>query len=353
MKGDYTLIVPALDRTGPVSVAVDIGLAARDAGWRVRILYLSTTVPRDDLGFVSELRKFQFADLWRLSGVVHTHCLRPDILGLPLSWNRKIILVTTLHNFFLIDVGFDKPRFFVEAAWRLWKRSLRGFDVVACISEAMKRYYSRCLPDHQFQMAYNFRGRQTETQVDSATLLWIENRRASGDLVLVFVGALSERKNIRGLISALPGAASISLIVCGQGPLQQEIMAIVKNLGLQNRVRFEGQVLSPSNITRHVDALVLPSYAEGFPLAVLEAASVGVPALLSNIAVHRELAHLGFGKTFDHRRFSDFFQVAQDLRNEIPAPSVDLEALWSSKFSPRVGFAQYENLISNAIKVKK
>jgi glycosyltransferase involved in cell wall biosynthesis len=347
LKGDYTLIVPALDRTGPVSVAIDIGIAARDAGWRVRLLYLTPVLQRDDLRFTHEVRQFRYTDLWRLRGVVHTHCLRPDLLGLALTWNRQITLVTTLHNFFLFDIGFDKPYHHVQAAWQLWQRALRGFDVVVCISEAMRRYYRRCLPDQPLQMAYNFRAEQPALQVDSATLEWIQNRRASGDMVLSFVGALSERKNIRGLVTALAGEPSLSLIVCGRGPLREELQAIVQRCGLKDRVRMEGQVLSPSSITRHTDALVLPSHAEGFPLAVLEAASVGIPALLSNIAVHRELACLGFGHTFDHRRFSDLAQAAQMLRLSIPAPSTALIELWSREYTPTAGFARYEKLIAD------
>ncbi len=347
-KGHYTLIVPALDRTGPVSVAVDIGIAARDKGWQVRLLYLTPVVPRDDLGFANEVRQFRFSDLWRLRGVVHTHCLRPDLLGLALTWNRQVTLVTTLHNFFLFDVGFDKPRRYVDVAWQVWKRSLQSFDVVVCISEAMRRYYSRCLHEQPLQMAYNFRAKQPALPADPATLAWIQSRRACGDVVLVFVGALSERKNIRGLVTSLAAAPSLSLIVCGRGPLCVELQAIVLSRGLQKRVRLEGQVLSPTSITRHADALVLPSYAEGFPLAVLEAASVGVPALMSNITVHRELAGLGFGLTFDHRRFTDLVQIAQALRLNTPTPSTDLIALWSREFTPEAGFARYEKLIAEA-----
>lgn len=350
MKGDYTLIIPALDWTGPVSVAVDIGMAARNAGWRVRLLYLTPVLSRNDIGFAHEVRQFRFGDLLRLRGVVHTHCLRPDLLAFALTWNRHVTLVTTLHNFFLFDVGFDKPRFYVQAAWQIWRQALRHFDQVICISEAMRRYYHRCLPNQQLQMVYNFRAESQLIQVNPETLRWIERRRSYGGIVLTFVGSLSHRKNILGLVEAIAEIPSLSLIICGQGSLRDELKSAIRKHAIQDRVRLEGHVLSPSSITQLTDALILPSYAEGFPLAVLEAASVGIPALMSNIAVHRELASLGFGQTFDHHCFSDLFQKAQSLKANTPAPSSELISLWSSEFTPQAGFLEYEKLIFESIK---
>lgn len=345
MKGDYTLIVPALERTGPVNVAVDIGSAASAAGWKVRILFLSQVTRRDDLEFAVEVRRFRTSDLWRLRGVVHTHCLRPDLLGLALTWNRKITLITTVHNCFLLDLGYSKKRRYVEAAWHFWKRSLSCFDLVICISESMRQYYITRLPGQKLQMVYNFRALSPEQPTNPATLEWIASRKAAGDIVLSFVGVLSELKNIHGLINALSHARSLSLVVCGQGPLRETLELLVLRNALQDRVRLEGHVASPTAIIRHTDSLVLPSHTEGLPLVVIEAASVGVPSLLSNIAVHRELANLGFGRTFDHLRFSDLQDKAYALRSTNPTPSAELIKLWLNRFTPEAGFKNYETLI--------
>lgn len=345
MRGLYTLVVPALDRTGPVNVAVDIGRAACAAGWQVRMLHLGGTATRDDLGFATEVRSWRKSDLWRLRGVVHTHCLRPDLMGWLLSWNRRITLMTTVHNFFLFDVGFDKPKLYVRVAWLLWKRALARYDHVVCICEAMRRYYRRALPGQPLSMAYNFRAAPEIAVADPSVLAWIEARKRAGLTVLVFVGSLSDRKNITGLVAALADAQSLALVVCGQGPLLESLDAMLRERSLADRVLLAGQVMSPASIIRHGHALVLPSFAEGFPLAVIEAAAVGIPSLLSNIAVHRELAELGFGRVFDHRCFKDLETASLSLVAHLPAPSATMQRLWASRFTPEAGFARYEALL--------
>jgi glycosyltransferase involved in cell wall biosynthesis len=347
MSDRYTLIVPSLDRTGPVNVAVDIGRAASQSGWNVCILYLSNLVERDDVEFAVEVRRFVISDLWQMKGVVHTHCLRPDLLGLLLYFNKNVFLLTTIHMFFLLDLGFLKKNpIVVNLAWMFWRLSLSCFDKVVCISESMREYYTERIPSLNFEVIYNFRSEPSDIQCSSDVAEWIQTQKVNGKLVLVFAGVLSERKNVYHLLKAVGNTPSISLIVCGDGPMRSTLEELITYNRLYDRVRLEGLVAFPASIVRLCDALVLPSHAEGFPLVVLEAAAVGVPALLSNIDVHRELENIGFGRTFDHILFFDFEDSAHQLCRTISAPSALLFNLWKNRFKPDFGFRQYENLIS-------
>lgn len=346
LKSEYTIIVPSLDPVGPVNFATDIGAEASKSGWKVRILYLSNSSRHVDVAFASEVRQFRFSDIWRLGGVVHTHCLRPDLLGLALTWNRKINLITTLHNFFLIDLGYlGKSRYLIEAAWQVWKRALRCFDHVVCISEAMRQYYIEKIPNQKFELIYIFRAKAGGLPPNQELLDWIRRRKDQGDIVLSFVGSWTERKNIQGLIDALSFTESVSIVVCGEGPLREAVHSQVVRHKLHERVFIAGRVDCPTCIVQHTDALILPSFAEGFPAVVIEAASVGVPSLLSDIEVHREVAKIGFGYTFDHINFSDFLEKAQLLNRNVSAPSSKLIDLWSSRFTPESGFGEYESVV--------
>lgn len=345
MKGNYTLVVPSLAFTGPVNVAIDIGRAAHLSGWKVQIRYLSGNIDRNDLSFTDDVRKLRISDLWQAEGVVHTHCLRPDLLAYFFKYNHKVTLVSTIHNFFKDDLQYVKPSWQVLLSWHAWRGAMRRFDLAVCISNTMRTYYQELIPSQTFKLAYNFRSPADTGELEADTKSWLDEQKSKGRIVLSFVGALIHRKNIIALVDALQKAPSLSLIVCGTGPLEKELRTRVRLNCLEDRVRMEGHVSSPRTIVADTDALVLPSHTEGFPLAVLEAASVGVPALLSNITVHQELASLGFGIVFDHSTFFDFEKLACKLKEAYSSPSGAIQKLWYENFSARAGFSRYEYLI--------
>ena len=348
MKGNYTIIVPRADRTGPSNVAVDIGHAAALSGWQVRLLYLSGSPTRDDVTEFSEVRKFRVSDLWRLSGIVHTHGLRPDCVGWLFSWSGRCKVASTLHGHFPQHLTFDYANWKVLLAWFAWSRALRRFALRVCISRTMCRHYRRTLPRMHFELAYNFRPSNNDdaSHPSYEILRWLEQQRAHKRVVLTYVGSLTSRKNILPLVRYVAKSTEFSLVVCGQGPLADALVSEVRN-SERGAILYAGQLLSPDSVVRMSDLLVLPSSAEGLPLVVLEAARLGVPSLLSNIAVHRELAATGLGLTFNHRSYVDFRAKALAL-SQTRSPESDevRKAVWRNNFSPEIGFARYEHLLA-------
>jgi glycosyltransferase involved in cell wall biosynthesis len=104
----------------------------------------------------------------------------------------------------------------------------------------------------------------------------------------VFLGNLHKRKGLHDLLHALAAPAlrelEWSLSVAGggdTGALHRCALA----LGIGARVRFLGWLErdEATLLLSQAGALVLPSYAEGLPLVLLEAASLGVPVLTTRV----------------------------------------------------------------------
>ncbi len=105
----------------------------------------------------------------------------------------------------------------------------------------------------------------------------------------LFLGNLEERKGLSDLLHALARIESgsdptIKLVVSGEGDVEH-YQALANRLGLGARVRFTGWIDRDevSSLMRHADALVLPSYDEGLPLAILEAFAKSVPVICTPV----------------------------------------------------------------------
>lgn len=121
-------------------------------------------------------------------------------------------------------------------------------------------------------------------------------RRMSGlpDLPLVvFVGGLVPEKGLDTLLAAwsllaqeLPQAR---LVLVGRGELHVTLLAQAQQLGIADRVIFAGSTDKVVAYLHAADAFVLPSYAEGLPIALLEAMACGLPCVATNIDGSKQL----------------------------------------------------------------
>lgn len=108
-------------------------------------------------------------------------------------------------------------------------------------------------------------------------------------LELLTVGALIKRKGIEYLLQSmkhiLEEVGNVKLRIVGGGPYEPTLKKIAKDLGVENKVIFEGHVL-PGSIEKYYqlcDIYVHPSLSETFPFAIKEAMSVGRPIVATKV----------------------------------------------------------------------
>jgi glycosyltransferase involved in cell wall biosynthesis len=116
---------------------------------------------------------------------------------------------------------------------------------------------------------------------------------------LVCVGRLSEQKGQLLLLEALGRLAAagvaFEMTLAGDGPMRSLIEEQMRRLGLEQRVRITGW-LSNEEVRRQIlaaRAMVLPSFAEGLPVVLMEALALGRPVVTTYIAGIPELVAAG------------------------------------------------------------
>lgn len=107
------------------------------------------------------------------------------------------------------------------------------------------------------------------------------------------IGVVARLERVKGvdlLISALAhhDDPCLQLAIIGDGRERESLKAQAQAHGLGSRVHFLGVRGAIETILPAFDAFVLPSRAEGLPLAIVEAQACGIPIVASDVGAVRE-----------------------------------------------------------------
>ena len=127
---------------------------------------------------------------------------------------------------------------------------------------------------------------------------------ARGPVRALCVATLQEKKGHAVLLDAIAGSdglARLELDLVGDGPRRDALRGRVRELGLDDRVRFHGSLPEPEvrRLLGAADMFVLPSVVasdgqmEGLPVALIEALACGVPAVSTRLSGIPELIEDG------------------------------------------------------------
>lgn len=110
---------------------------------------------------------------------------------------------------------------------------------------------------------------------------------------VLFLGRLWREKGIDDLLAAAariaPGIPELRLVCAGDGDVGR-VGAAARSLGLADRIELPGWLDGDPKAAalREAAVFVLPSYAEGLPMGVLEAMAQGVPVVATDVGGVRE-----------------------------------------------------------------
>ncbi|MGA8893437.1 MAG: glycosyltransferase [Anaeromyxobacteraceae bacterium] len=116
---------------------------------------------------------------------------------------------------------------------------------------------------------------------------------------LVCVARLSEQKGHLLLLEAAARLAreglDFEIVLAGDGPLRPAIEAVIRREGLERCIRVAGWMGSDAVRELLVSSrgLVLPSFAEGLPVTIMESLALGRPVVTTSIAGIPELVEPG------------------------------------------------------------
>jgi glycosyltransferase involved in cell wall biosynthesis len=113
---------------------------------------------------------------------------------------------------------------------------------------------------------------------------------------LVYVGRLVPVKNhplllhaFRLALSSMPG---LRLWIVGDGSERKTLESLAEEMGIAPQVTFWGQQLDVAPFFSAADAFIMSSKSEGLPVSLLQAFSLGLPAIVTDVGGMAEVVRL-------------------------------------------------------------
>ena len=174
-----------------------------------------------------------------------------------------------------------RPVGLVQRALAPW--TARGIAVSDAVRSCVVSDFA--LPPSKVQTIYNpieFE-RFAEPRPCARTRLRREFEIPDGAPVIGIIGRMTRDKGHGELIRALPSVLqerpdAVALIV-GDGPTRPATRQMVKEAGLEPRVRFTGHRPDIPDVLATIDLLALPSVREGLPYSIMEAMAASRPVV--------------------------------------------------------------------------
>lgn len=143
-------------------------------------------------------------------------------------------------------------------------------------------------------------------------------------MTIVCVGRLCPQKgqvHIPAAVAALRGdIPGIRVILVGDGESRQEIEAQIRKFGVEREVQLHGWASNPEvrRLIANARALLLPSYAEGLPIVLMEALALGRPVITTTIAGIPELVDASCGWLIEPGNHDQLVQALVDAYAATP-----------------------------------
>lgn len=229
--------------------------------------------------------------------VIHTHTpIASALVRVACRRNKDIKVIYTAHGF----------HFYKGASWLNWlfyypveKWLSRYTDVLITIN---KEDYERAKRSFKAGRIEYVPGVGVDVEKYGSVVVDRKAKRkelglAEDDFVLVSTGELNDNKNHKTVIQAVHRLNNLSVkyLICGQGPLKNELLNLVQELGLEHQVMLLGYRTDIIEINHIADVFVFPSFREGLSVALMEAMACGLPVVCSDIRGNRDLIEDGKG----------------------------------------------------------
>lgn len=337
------MILPSLARCGPVLVAQKIVNELKDKV-HFTVFYFDATVevdmpvPSIQISFTKKINVREF-------DVVHCHMLRPDLYVWYHRLYKQIPVLSTLHQYIHESLNFTYGKLIASLFTPIWRRALSKMHAIACINQHMAKHYQSLGSKESVFEIYN--------GLEPYSAMPVKEHEQLAEIKRNFtlvgnVALLVKRKGLAQLVHSLVMNSKRFLVLVGEGPERLPLELLAQELGVADRMLITGFKENARDYLPYLDVFVMPSYSEGFGLALVEAVAANIPVVASNIESFKEMfdpKEICFFELDDTESLNQaIFQANTEKDHLIPLAYQKYMAKFTSKQMGDKYFSSYLNI---------
>ena len=245
--------------------------------------------------------------------LVHTHLFTANLWGRFAARLANVPCVITDHN---VDTWKKRHHFIID--WFL----LRWTSSAVCVSKNVREFYERKVAGHGKKSIVIYNGIDVEKFRNKAqhSLSLRESLNLGKNAILLgSIGRLVPQKAHKDFVDCVrilkqSVNQNVHGVIVGEGPEQRQIQEYIDKKSLRGSVHLMGFRQNMSEIYADLDFFVLPSYREGFPMAILEAMASRIPVIATNVGGVAEcLIHNSNGVMVEPRKPGEIAKSVAEL----------------------------------------
>lgn len=222
---------------------------------------------------------FKMKKIFKNYDVVHVHLFPSQYFAVLANFllGNLCKLLFTEHNTTNTRMNFFVFRFLDRLIYK-------GYKKIIAITDDVKKVMENYLKVNKIVTINNgvdLEGVKLSKEISKVSL---NSNFVESDVILTQVGGFREQKDQDTTIRSLKYLPkNFHLVLVGDGIRKNELVKIVNENNLENRVHFVGIRNDVNSILKAVDYIIVSSHWEGFGLAAVEGMAAKKPVLASNV----------------------------------------------------------------------
>lgn len=232
--------------------------------------------------------------------------------------------------------------------------ALRTYDRIVTLNQRMREDLATesYLPEARIDIISNGVDPDVFCPCPDKTVLRIRHRLPLDRLILGNIARLDPVKNheviFRALLAFPPGVERPFVLLVGEGENRPTLERAIRAMGLDDDVRLYGYSNDTAELLNCMDIYVQSSFYEGFSNTVLEAMSVGLPILATDVGGTKDLFEEGreglFFRPEDNQGLSALIRKLLGSKSMQRALGEQARQRVLDRFSVKTMVAMYESM---------